>query len=173
MKLSLSLLLCSVLLYGTLFCLNVSADEEDNESGEGDTDDNTCITDYLKNKEKLADDVPSVKASSLCSDTMTELVRIVNELVKTKMETEVPDEANCVMEEFEKKEIVDLVLKMQLIRSTAELSEFQKMTKMQSTLNELQEELKAVGSSCGFEETNFPPMSFNGILNHEMINTSF
>lgn len=156
MKLKFSFLLCSVLIYGTLLCSNVTADEIIvDEETDGSHDDEPCIVQHLKSKGKLPNDFPSPKASSLCRFTMIEVFRIVKEGLRDKMKQELPNKVDCIMEMYEQNETADIVLKIAIVKTTDSLTEDKQKTLLESPLNELKEHLTSTAKGCGIDGDTF------------------
>lgn len=161
MKSSASLLLCSVLIFGAICWINVAA--EDTKTGDtgsevsvvkGD-DDEPCIIQYLKSKGKLDQTFPSEQPSPLCRFTMIEVIRIVRDIVKDRMEEVLPTEANCFMTEYDKSSLLDTVLTIAIINTSNSLTETKKTEMKVTPLNEFKEQLKTVTNKCGIDDQKF------------------
>lgn len=157
MKLSFSFLLCSVLIYSTILCSNVSAEEIAVEESDGVADDDTCIVQYFKSKGKLPEDFPSKKASStLCRFTMIEVQRVIREIIKSELKEKLPKETDCVMEQFEKNQGMDLFLLVGIILAGDKKCQHEGL--LQGSRDETKELFKTTAVTCGLNEDMLMPV---------------
>lgn len=163
MKLSLSFVFYSVLIYGTICCANVAAEDtkdvdvtSDMEKSDAheNVEDEPCITEYLKNKGKLDASFPSEKPSPLCRFTMIEVIRIVREMFKDKMKTVLPNEIDCFMTEYDKSLTVDNVLTIAMIK-IVDLPETERDALSVGPLNAMKDQLKEMCTKCGVGDEKF------------------
>lgn len=139
----------------TICCLHTSAGRIVLDRNDGSRDDSACITQYLKNKGKLANDFPSVKASSVCRFIVVEIVRIVGEIVKGRITKEMPNDVDCIVKEYERNQLVDNLLKIALIVKSDKLTVAGKITALEIARDELKEQKKVIGATCGLEVEKF------------------
>lgn len=157
--------MCSVFIYGTII-VNVTADESNDDYS-------ACMAQYLKNKGKLANDYQVGEVSSLCENSIVEHIKFLRQFVNDEVKKEFPNELNCVMEQYEKNQVVDLFLKISLMRDTFKrndntLTETEKTAQGKIVLDELQQQLVTTGAACGLTESKFLPV-FNAVFYAEKI----
>lgn len=163
MKLSVSLLVCSIFICNTIF--NVTADDVTEFIGSNDG--GACIAQYLKNKGKLANDYPLGEVSSSCSHTVDEDIKFLREFVEHEIKKEFPNDVTCAMEKYEQNEVVDSFMKIFLIKATAlqrkDTTEAEIKTQGEAALDEIHTKLVATGDACGLPEVKFLPL-FNDVF---------
>lgn len=111
MKFSFSFLLCSVLIYVTILCLHVTAEETKIfNKNDGFIDDIfPCETQYLK-------DFPSLKASSpSCRRRMLELRSVLITTINAYLEKNWPNDVKCIQKDEKYENFIDSRLKIEII----------------------------------------------------------
>lgn len=163
MKLSISFILCSVLVYATIYCSDVSADEKiSEEKSEPKSDDETCAVDYFKKKGKLPQNYEWFEASPLCSETMDKSLREFKEGISRKMQETLPTESNCIMGQFEKSDTIDVLLKIAVIIENRYGGIHADLLK--AARDEAKEQLKTAATACGLEDESKLISNFDGLL---------
>lgn len=151
------LILCSVLVYCILFCVSVAAapaPEEDDGfiSGRGrKADIHDCTGQYLKRKGKLSQDEPTGDFWSMCRGMMDFLVHKAREDYENKARTDLPNELDCVIREFEKNEVTDFVIKVVFYHSSRSVPEDVKKS-IETEENTIK---VTIATACGIDEDNF------------------
>src|SRR5687768_2167951 len=104
MKSRSSFTLCGVLILYIISCLNVAAGEstETDSDSKSDEDFRECTAYYLKSKGKIETELSFSKKSVMCVFSMQVALHRLRNVFETKMNKEMPNEANCAMEEFDK-----------------------------------------------------------------------
>lgn len=160
MKLNFWFVLCSVLVCGTICCVNaeetknVDVSSDVDASGAGLCDDINdmppCVIQYLKSKGKLENTFPSEKSScKKCRFIMIQVFSAVRNNVKKTIKEVSPD-ADCFMIEYDNTLIVDTILTLTMIGKADSLTETQKDSLMINPLNELNDKLKSIITQCGW-----------------------
>lgn len=156
MKLSLSLLLCGVL----VCCLSLTAAEEtevDTSSSMSDSDEefDQCMGQYLKSKGKLDMDVQVGKKSSMCLFGMQIAVHAIRDIFKEKVKMYLPEHVDCVMTEYDNVQVIDQVFKMAFVTSNKTMPESEKKTMVDALEKEAIEMMDSMAAKCGIEKEKF------------------
>lgn len=158
MKLSFMFVLHIVLIYSSIVCLNVVSEEIPEISID---DASACITPYLKSKGKLENEFQLVKTS--CRLTVRQIVDGLKRIIIDKLKETLPNEMNCIMEQIDKHEIMDIILKIAVIELSDSLTETEINTQLQGPQDELKIQLKASATSCGLADDKLV-LFFRGFL---------
>lgn len=164
-------MLCSfgVLICATICCSNVVPAPDDDTKTVDDvtsatTTDNsdvrTCIADYLQKKDKLSDSTPSEEPSQFCRFTMTMVIRLVTEKLKTMLTTLLPKDMSqdCFTTEYDKTRTVDTIFTISTVKTKAEMDAV-----LAGPMNELKDQLKGITSKCGVTNDDFE-LAFSNIV---------
>lgn len=131
----------------TLLCtVSSSADSSDG---------NKCVQEYLRQKGKLGAEFPAVEWSPRCRLIATSAMTILNESIKSRIKSGMPVlSVSCLIEEFTNQEIVDVILKLQVVKKS-ELSENQKQSLTSETYEEFKNDLASVANKCEADQNKF------------------
>lgn len=160
MRPSFSFILCSVLVYATIFFSNVSTEDISVEKMEPRADDVTCGVDYLKRKGKLPENYEWFKASPLCSEIMS--IHNLKEAIRGLFKDTMPTKSDCIMGQFEKNDTIDVIIKIAVIIGNRDESVHADLLK--AARDEAKEHLKAAATACGLEDESKLLSIFDGIL---------
>ncbi len=150
MKSTFSFILCSVLIYATIYCSNAATEEMSPDLNEPRADDETCAVDYFKRKGKLPENYEWFKPSPLCSETMDKTLRDFKGGITGLLQDTLPTKLDCIMGQFEKNETIDVLLKIATIignRYGGVHSDLLKAARDEAT-----EQLKAAATACELED---------------------
>lgn len=151
MKLSVSFILCGALIYATICCVNVAAEETMPHNIKL-----PCLVQYLKIKGTLEKDFPSANVNeTVCRLSMTNAERYVRIDVKDKIERNLPGDVDCIMREYEKRETLDLILAIGIVTDGGSLTPTEKNANSVRLHNELKKQIKATANECGIDEELF------------------
>lgn len=119
-------------------------------------DGQACVGQYLKQKLKLTESFPSAESPlSMCRLVIPVIVQTLNANVKYQVAKEFPNEVDCLTDEFENKDGVDYLLKLDLIRSSSLLSDSAKSNPLEETSSEFKDMLEQIAVQCLVDESNF------------------
>lgn len=114
-----------------------------------------CIEQYLQIKGKLGHRVPTTTRLSFCLARIQAIVRITRDAIETTINNEIPMQKECLMNEIDDKEMIDLWLQLKYAEYASRFNKqssnseriFQKKLRMSG-----QDLIKAIASSCGVTE---------------------
>lgn len=110
-----------------------------------------CIVEYLKESGKLDDRFPSLltrKESCPRPATLPPVAELEKSLYKGKIEQSLPDESECLIIEFDNRQIHDYILKAFAISDRMDLLYMEKAFQLDNNYNELLDELKEMAVLC-------------------------
>lgn len=155
MKLSLSLLLCGILIYGLSV---VAADDTENSSAstsDSDEESDQCIVQYLKSKGKLDVDVPVGKKSSMCVFGMQLTIQILRGMLENKVQKYLPEHLDCFMAEYDKLNIIDDIFYMGYVKNNKEIAEEEKTAKLATIEKNTMDLVYSIQTKCGIDKEKF------------------
>ncbi len=156
MKLSYSFMFFVVLIYGTLCCFEVTADNDSDDTAKANSI--ACTLQNLKTTGTLSDDFPLNTNPTSCDKarTMTSIYEDILWNLAHLMDMEMPDKKKCVITEFETKDkILDRYLAIPTIAMADFLTETEKGTHISSLRNEFRQQLEDIAAKCGAETVKF------------------
>lgn len=151
MKLRFSFVLCSVLIYCIVSRPSVAAsDESKSDETESDSDEEfrECSGIYLKSKGKLDIEIPSTKKSSMCLFGMNFALHTMRDIFESGAKKDMPDEAMCIMTEFDKADIPDYIIKMLYIAGSKTISEDERKTTLDAMETSTGEKFEGISTTC-------------------------
>jgi hypothetical protein len=170
MKVRFSFVLCSVLIYCIASCPRVAAsDESSSDESKSDSDEEfrECSGQYLKSKGLLDIEVTSSKQASMCLFGMNFALRALRDVIENKVKKEIPNEATCVMNEFDKAEILDFIIKIGYIQASENVPEDERKISLAAMENLGDEKLKVIATTCGVDSEKLEEIFDNGFDSSE------
>jgi hypothetical protein len=146
----------SLALSATLYCVYARAAIDEGEA---------CIVQYLKRKGKLSEDFPTTleTPSSHCEVSIPISTKIVREAYVDKINETFPNQSQCLIDEFDNREIVDHVLKVSVISESKKLSENSIKTQLEAARSDLKQDLEKIAIQCNTVDEAFTNI-FNDLL---------
>lgn len=112
-----------------------------------------CYIQYLKAKEKLNMDFPSLPwLVSRCEYVTPRIQQHLNVLRKDHIETLFPEDFGCVNLQFETRELIDLVFKIHLIDKATALDEKVKASQSEVVKKDIEKAMAVISIACGVDE---------------------
>ncbi len=148
-----------VLLFCVVFCAAVcSADQNHYLNGQA------CLVQHLKTKGKLNQSFQStLEPTSRCRLVMPLTIQILKTSVTDRVKNDFPNEADCLNDEFDNKEAVDFLIKLDVIKSSTLLSVSARDTQLEDTRSLFKDDLEDIARQCLVDDKNFVKI-FNDVL---------
>lgn len=170
MKLRVSFVMCSVLIYCIVSCPSAAASDESNSNeskSDSDEDFRECAGQYLKSKGKLDIEITSSKKSSMCLFGMNFALRALRDVFENKVRKDMPNEATCIMNEFDKADMLDFIIQIGYIQGNEKVPEDERKTALAAMENLGDEKLKVIATTCGVDSEKLESMFDNGFDSSE------
>lgn len=153
MKLSLSLIFCAIVLL--LYVTTIATATDESSSSESSSsvsaeDFEECATQYLKSKGKLKNDIPvDDKKLSACLAKMQIGLRTIRDKFENRMKMLIPNEANCLVADFDNKEILDYMIQVEYVMMTKSMTASEKSTETKILEDQGTEMVRTMAATCG------------------------
>lgn len=147
MKLRLSFVLFSVLISCIVSSSSGEKTRKDDDNGFAE-----CAGIYLKSKGEIDHEVTFSKESSFCLSIIRNVVALMRSKYESQIVEDLPEVATCIMNEFDKVNIPDFVMKMAYIEDTNKISTDEKKTLVDNMETVGDDKLKAIATACAIDK---------------------